>query len=194
MNPEGRKTCQWKRSRWKAHVQCLKILTWLRGLNPLANERNIVGCYMLRPFAYPVACCCVPVPTLLGVVASVWTSLPTTPNILGPANFSGLHCLAIPGRDLSTKKTKPKIEKWPESLGVMLDYGTWAIWALQLSEFSFLETSLQWFLLTQFLNCRPFFGVEFLEMLSKPFRTKKEEFFGCILAVQWWCNGPRPWK
>ena len=26
---------------------------------------NIVGCYILRPFAHPVACCCV----LLGVVA-----------------------------------------------------------------------------------------------------------------------------
>ena len=31
----------------------------------LANTSNIVGCYMLRPFAHPVACCCV----LLGVVA-----------------------------------------------------------------------------------------------------------------------------
>ena len=31
-----------------------------------ANGRNIAsGCYMLRPFAHPVACCCV----LLGVVA-----------------------------------------------------------------------------------------------------------------------------
>ena len=26
---------------------------------PRANGRNIVGCYMLRPFAHPVACCCV---------------------------------------------------------------------------------------------------------------------------------------
>ena len=32
------------------------------------------------------------------------------------ANFSRLHCLAIPRRELSTKKTKPNIEKWPESL------------------------------------------------------------------------------
>ena len=30
-----------------------------------ANGRNIVGCYMLRPFAQPVACCRV----LLSVVA-----------------------------------------------------------------------------------------------------------------------------
>ena len=37
-----------------------------------ANGRNIVGCYMLRPFAHPVACC-----VFLGVVASVYTPLPT---------------------------------------------------------------------------------------------------------------------
>ena len=34
-------------------------------LRPHANGRNIVGCYMLRSFAHPVACCC----GLLGVVA-----------------------------------------------------------------------------------------------------------------------------
>ena len=32
------------------------------------------------------------------------------------ANVSRLHCLAIPRRDLSTKKTKPNIEIWLESL------------------------------------------------------------------------------
>ena len=29
----------------------------IAGLKPRANGRNIVGCYMLRPFALPVACC-----------------------------------------------------------------------------------------------------------------------------------------
>ena len=45
------------------------------------------------------------------------------------ANCSPLDCLAIPRRKSSTKKTKPNIEKWPESLGVMLEfqYRTWAI-------------------------------------------------------------------
>ena len=39
------------------------------------------------------------------------------------ANFLRLHCLAIPRRDLvRTKKTKPNIGKWPESLGVMLEF------------------------------------------------------------------------
>ena len=38
------------------------------------------------------------------------------------ANFSRLHCLPIPKRELSTKKAKPNIEKWPDSLGVMLGF------------------------------------------------------------------------
>ena len=45
------------------------------------------------------------------------------------ANFLRLLCLAIPRRDLRTKKTKPKKhhtkpnkEKWSESLGVMLEF------------------------------------------------------------------------
>ena len=58
----------------KAHVRCLKILTWLRGF------RSKI------------------------------------------ANFSRLHCLVIARRELSTKKTKPNIEKWPETLGVMSEF------------------------------------------------------------------------
>ena len=57
-----------------------KVLTELR-----ANGRNIVGCYMLRPFAYPVACCW----ELLGkkletsqTFSYVQTDA-TTPNIVG---------------------------------------------------------------------------------------------------------------
>ena len=45
--------------------------------------------------------------------------------------FSRLHCLAIPRRDWSTKKTKPNIEVWPESLPWghvrILIYQTWAV-------------------------------------------------------------------
>ena len=33
----------------------------------MANTQNIVGCYMLRPFAHPVACCWV----LLGVADQI---------------------------------------------------------------------------------------------------------------------------
>ena len=40
-----------------------------------ATTPNIVGCYILRPFAQPVACCCV----LLGVVAQ--SLEPITPSI-----------------------------------------------------------------------------------------------------------------
>ena len=38
--------------------------------------------------------------------------------------FLRLHCRAIPKSDLSTKKTKPNIGKWPESLGVMLEFSS----------------------------------------------------------------------
>ena len=38
------------------------------------------------------------------------------------AIFSLVHFLAIPRRDLSSKKAKPNIEKWPESLGLMLEF------------------------------------------------------------------------
>ena len=38
------------------------------------------------------------------------------------ANFSWFHCLPIPRRDLSTKKTRLNIEKCPESPGVMLEF------------------------------------------------------------------------
>ena len=46
------------------------------------------------------------------------------------AKFPLLYYLAIPRRDLRTKKTKPKIEKLPESLGSHVRnfiYRTWAI-------------------------------------------------------------------
>ena len=39
------------------------------------------------------------------------------------ANFSRLHCLAITKRDLRAKKTKPYIEKCPESLAVISNLG-----------------------------------------------------------------------
>ena len=38
------------------------------------------------------------------------------------ANFSRLHCIVILRRDLNTKKTKPNMEKWPESVGVVLEF------------------------------------------------------------------------
>ena len=38
------------------------------------------------------------------------------------ANFQPLHCLAIPRRDLNTKNIKPNVEKWPESLEVMIEF------------------------------------------------------------------------
>ena len=37
-------------------------------------------------------------------------------------NFLSFFCLSIPKRDLDTKKTTPKIEVCPESLGTMSEY------------------------------------------------------------------------
>ena len=57
----------------------------MHALKPSPNGRNIVGCYLFRPFAHPVACCLRVVwscctkfetgPTMLGVVSSVCTYL-----------------------------------------------------------------------------------------------------------------------
>ena len=41
----------------------------------------------------------------------------------GPSSKTTPSCKwPIPRRDLSTKKTKPNIEKWPESPAVMLEF------------------------------------------------------------------------
>ena len=45
---EGKITCRWVNMQKFQSLWCLK---------PRANGCNIVGCYMLRPFAHPVACC-----------------------------------------------------------------------------------------------------------------------------------------
>ena len=45
---EGKITCRWVNMQKFLSLWCLK---------PRANGRNIVGWYMLRPFAHPVACC-----------------------------------------------------------------------------------------------------------------------------------------
>ena len=70
------------------------------------------------------------VPTLLA--QQCWELLrPFAGSLRGKsANFSRLHCLKIPRRDLSSKKTKPSIEIWPESLGVMLEFFIYQAWAI----------------------------------------------------------------
>ena len=46
-------------------------------LKPRANGHNVVGCYMLDPFAQPVACCCI-------LLQTTTNTNETTLNILGP--------------------------------------------------------------------------------------------------------------
>ena len=56
---------------------------------------NIVGCYMLRPFAHPVACCCAKFETGLlfrdrrSVVQQCWIRLHSSSNIVGATHA---HC------------------------------------------------------------------------------------------------------
>ena len=63
-----------------------------RPLKLLANGRNIVGCYMLPPFAHPVACCCV----LLGVCCAKSETLQTFMYVevdaTTPNNVVGQQC------------------------------------------------------------------------------------------------------
>ena len=47
------------------NLRCLPGTPSKRTQHFRPTVRNIVGCYTLRPFAHPVACCCV----LLGVIA-----------------------------------------------------------------------------------------------------------------------------
>ena len=75
------------------------LLVLVRTVKPRANGRNIVGCYMLRPFAHPVACCWMllrvvaqslkPVPVFLlfrdrrSVAQQCWIRLQSSSNVVG---------------------------------------------------------------------------------------------------------------
>ena len=87
-------------------IKCLHANTSIRSFHPKAlckwmqhcrpTALNIVECYMLRPLAHPVACCCNVVAMLLCVVGSCCTKFETgqtfshmqmdttTLNIVGP--------------------------------------------------------------------------------------------------------------
>ena len=54
---------------------------------------NVVGCYMLRPFAYPVACCCV----LLGVVGQSWFETGQTFSYAQTDTTGAIHSTKISG-------------------------------------------------------------------------------------------------
>ena len=50
---------------WPRINQWQSLFSWVK-----VQEYNNVGCYMLRPFAHPVACCCV-------LLCTVWNRLAT---------------------------------------------------------------------------------------------------------------------
>ena len=56
----GLESGMWRHTRCGVTVKSRQDKTMTQVfLKPRANRRNIVGCYMLRPSAHPVACCCV---------------------------------------------------------------------------------------------------------------------------------------
>ena len=61
-------------------------------LKPSANGNDIVGCYILCPFAHPVACCCAKFET--GQTFSYVQMDTTTPNIVGQKCWELLHPFA----------------------------------------------------------------------------------------------------
>ena len=131
MNPEGRKTCQWKLSRVIAHVRCIKILTRLRGLNPVQTKAtllDVICCIRLHNLLHVVACrfqhCwellhrfahhCQQLPTFL--TQQCWELL--RPFALSfrdkTANFSGLHCSRqrLEHKENQTKNRKMTRKPW----------------------------------------------------------------------------------
>ena len=84
MNPEGRKTCQWKLSRVIAHVRYIKILTRLRGLNPVQTKATLLTnnsqhCWMLYA-ASVCTTCCMFLRAGSNIVGSCWIGLHTIAN------------------------------------------------------------------------------------------------------------------
>ena len=83
-----RNSCRTREKPLVPRVPSVRRLQQCEPLKPRTNGSNIVGCYMLRPFAHPVACC-----VFLGVVTQslkppdpckqTQHCSPTTPNIFG---------------------------------------------------------------------------------------------------------------
>ena len=61
-----------------------------------SERRNNVGCCMLRPFAHPVACCCV----LLGIVAQSLKPLKLANNV------EGRKCLEVSRRSRAKQRQR----------------------------------------------------------------------------------------
>ena len=101
-------------------IKTLHANTSIRSFHPKASCKqmqhcrptalNIVECYMLRPLAHPVACCCNVVAMLLGVVTPTFSHVQMDTTILSLAYYSlktsnFIHIKAIIKADTSVKWT-----------------------------------------------------------------------------------------
>ena len=93
-------------------------------VEPRVNGRNIVECYMLRPFAHPVACFCV----LLGVVAqslepvkllAAFKQTQQLPILLGQQCWE-LWCPFVRRFNLISKKRAKTVASWPSDRTLIL--------------------------------------------------------------------------
>ena len=63
------------------HYRACIVTSLHVSLKPRASGRNIIGCYMLRPFTHPVACCWMLLRVVCAKFETGQTFEPTTPNI-----------------------------------------------------------------------------------------------------------------
>ena len=93
-------------------------------VKPRVNGRNVAGCYFLRPFAHPVACCC----GLLGVVAQSLKPVKLLatrkrtqqlPILLGQQCWE-LLCPFVRRFNLISKKRAKTVASWPSDRSLIL--------------------------------------------------------------------------
>ena len=83
---------------WQLRNFTLKIPEcYFFSLKPCSNGRNIVGCYILCPFAHPVACCCI-----MFVAWCLWHKVWNRSNFWAK-NSRTLFCFMISPKHSTTK-------------------------------------------------------------------------------------------
>ena len=64
-------------------------------VKPSGNGPNIVGCYMLRPFAHPISCCCVLLEVVAQRIETGQTLSYVQMDATTPNNFGSCLCLHV---------------------------------------------------------------------------------------------------
>ena len=109
---------------WNSLLLCTKQNDLKQTVKPHVNGRNVVGCYILRPFAHPVACCC----ALLGEVAQslkpvkLLAACKRTQQlpILSDQQCWELLCQFVRRFNLISKKRAKTVASWPSDRTLIL--------------------------------------------------------------------------